>query len=68
MSLAKATRRQVHERRVDLCVEPNKLERRRQEFTAPPPAKRGYKRLFAEHVMPAHLGADFDFLEADHAT
>lgn len=29
------------------------------------PATRGYEALYRKHVMPAHLGADFDFLRAD---
>ena len=53
--------------RLDLLVDEAELERRRAEFRPPPLPARGWKRLYAEHVLPAHLGADLDFLapEAD---
>jgi len=49
-------------RRIDLLVEEAELARRRQRFTPPPLPERGWHRLYAEHVLPAHLGADLDFL------
>ncbi len=52
----------VAERRVDLLVDANELARRRQQFVPPPLPARGWRRLYAEHVLPAHLGADLDFL------
>ena len=51
--------------RLELRVPPAELERRRRvgSVSAPPPVpERGWKRLYAEHVLPAHLGADLDFL------
>ena len=48
--------------RLDLLVDEAELERRRAEFRPPPLPARGWKRLYAEHVLPAHLGADLDFL------
>ena len=51
--------------RLELRVPPAELERRRRAgaAAAPPPLpERGWKRLYAEHVLPAHLGADLDFL------
>ncbi|HYF16443.1 MAG TPA: dihydroxy-acid dehydratase [Ramlibacter sp.] len=54
----------VRERRIDLLVAPEELERRRKEL--PPPAagpKRGYAKLYREHVLQADQGCDFDFLQ-----
>ncbi|MDE2049441.1 MAG: dihydroxy-acid dehydratase [Gammaproteobacteria bacterium] len=53
----------VAARRLDLCVEPNELERRRQAWR--PPERRharGYRRLYDQHVEQAHRGCDLDFL------
>ncbi|MHB8589358.1 MAG: dihydroxy-acid dehydratase [Candidatus Dormibacteraceae bacterium] len=52
----------VPERRLDLLVDEVELERRRAHFEPPPLPERGWKRLYADHVMSAHLGADLDFL------
>jgi dihydroxy-acid dehydratase len=52
----------VVERRIDLLVGDDELERRRTEFVAPPLPLRGWRRLYAEHVLPASTGADLDFL------
>jgi dihydroxy-acid dehydratase len=30
----------------------------------PPAPERGYARLYHDHVLPADLGCDFDFLRA----
>jgi dihydroxy-acid dehydratase len=51
----------VKERRLDLLVEPAELARRAGTATTPTPA-RGYRRLYAEHVLQADHGCDFDFL------
>jgi L-arabonate dehydrase len=53
----------VERRSLHLDVAPSELARRRQAWT--PPAHdydRGYARLYIEHVMQAHEGADLDFL------
>ena len=52
--------------RIDLLVTQAELEARRTRLRAQPelPA-RGWRRLHAEHVLPAHLGADLDFLAPD---
>jgi len=52
----------VGEQRLDLRVDPEELARRRAAL--PPPARpgRGWKGLYARHVLPAHQGADLDFL------
>ena len=52
----------VKERRIDVLVEPSELARRAADArrTVTPP--RGYRRLYAEHVLQADHGCDFDFL------
>ncbi len=52
----------VAQRRLDLCVSEEELTRRKTRHVPPPMAERGWRRLYAEHVLPAHLGADLDFL------
>ena len=52
----------VAARRLDLCVEAPELARRRRAFTLPVLPARGWRRLYAQHVLQAHLGADLDFL------
>lgn len=53
----------VAARRLQLCVEPDELERRRQAWQAPPSQHvRGYRNLYSQHIEQAHLGCDFDFL------
>ena len=52
--------------RIDLLVTSAELEARRARLPAQPPGPvRGWRRLHAEHVLPAHLGADLDFLSPD---
>jgi len=53
----------VSQRRIDLLVEASELARRRQALkpSAARPS-RGYARLYAEHVLQADRGCDFDFL------
>jgi dihydroxyacid dehydratase/phosphogluconate dehydratase len=62
----------VEERRLDLLVSDDELERRRRMIsedagmdsaqTSNGHAVRGYVRLYREHVMQADAGCDFDFL------
>lgn len=54
----------VPSRRLHLEVDDEELERRRGEWVAPsvPDSRRGYLRLFLDHVNGADTGADFDFL------
>jgi len=52
----------VGQRRIDLLVDEAELAKRRQAFAPPPLPKRGWRRLYAKHVLQAHLGADLDFL------
>jgi L-arabonate dehydrase len=53
----------VQERRLDLLVDEQELERRR-EVWEPPDRKdeRGYRWLYEDHVLQANEGCDFDFL------
>lgn len=53
----------VPNRSLRLLVDEAELTRRRQVWRAPdPPARRGYAKLYTEHVLQADKGADFDFL------
>lgn len=52
----------VKDRRIDLLIDENELARRQSEWTPPAKPERGWLRLHVEHVLPAHLGADLDFL------
>ena len=55
----------VRERRLDLLVAEEELARRRAALPQAPTAPaRGYARLYHDHVLPADLGCDFDFLRA----
>jgi dihydroxy-acid dehydratase len=52
----------VRERRIDLEVDAAELVRRRSQWKPPELPLRGYQRLYAEHVLQAEAGCDFDFL------
>jgi dihydroxyacid dehydratase/phosphogluconate dehydratase len=53
----------VHARGLDLCVDADELEHRRQAWQPPPRAHaRGYRKLYEQHIEQAHRGCDFDFL------
>ena len=53
----------VAQRRLDLHVEEEELARRRAAWTPPVvPARRGYAKLYMDHVLQAEQGCDFDFL------
>ena len=53
----------VPNRRIDLAIPAEELERRKAEWVAPPPYfERGYGQLFSKHVMSPDEGCDFDFL------
>lgn len=57
-----AIRLSVRERRIDLLVAPDELARRRSRWQPPTVPARGYRRLYAERVLQAEDGCDFDFL------
>jgi dihydroxy-acid dehydratase len=52
----------VRERRIDLDVDAAELARRNALWQPPAVPARGYRRLYAERVMQAEDGCDFDFL------
>ena len=52
----------VSARRIDLLVEPEILAQRQSLFIPPELPARGWRRLYAQHVMQADRGADLDFL------
>jgi dihydroxy-acid dehydratase len=57
----------VPNRKLELAVSPEELDRRARMFTPPPRHyDRGYGRLFLDHVTQADLGCDFDFLSPDY--
>lgn len=56
-------------RTLELKVSDAELARRRADWTPPPrPVKRGFTRLYQDHVLQAHEGCDFDFLQGDDST
>ncbi|BAT58113.1 L-arabonate dehydratase [Variibacter gotjawalensis] len=54
-------------RKLDLLVEPAELARRKAEWKPLAQPKRGYGRLYHDHVMQSNEGADFDFLRGEEA-
>jgi L-arabonate dehydrase len=53
----------VANRRLHLEITDDELDRRLREWQAPPsPHRRGYPRLYIDHVLQADEGCDFDFL------
>ena len=52
----------VWARRIDLLVDEEELDRRRQDFVRPDTPERGWRRLYAESVLPASEGADLSFM------
>jgi dihydroxyacid dehydratase/phosphogluconate dehydratase len=53
-------------RRLDMLVEADEIERRRAAWTPPPPHyERGWGWMYSRHVTQADKGCDFDFLERD---
>jgi len=54
----------VMARKLELLVSPGELERRREEWTPPERNfERGYGWMFAQHILQADKGCDFDYLE-----
>jgi dihydroxy-acid dehydratase len=52
----------VPARRLDLLVDDDELARRRTELQPWKTPERGWRRLYAETVLPASLGADLEFM------
>lgn len=56
----------VANRRLELLVEPEELERRRAAWQAPTPRhQRGYGAMYIRHVTQADQGCDFDFMQGE---
>jgi dihydroxy-acid dehydratase len=55
----------VAKRRIDLLVGGDELGRRRAALKPRPKPMRGYARLYADSVLQAEHGCDFDFLRAE---
>jgi dihydroxy-acid dehydratase len=57
----------VEARRIDLLIDDAELAARLAAWQASPPPReistRGYARLFEDHILQAHQGCDFDFLQ-----
>ncbi|WP_116084618.1 L-arabinonate dehydratase [Tropicimonas sp. IMCC34011] len=54
-------------RRLDMLVEEDELERRRAAWVRPDPRfQRGWGWMFSNHVTQADTGCDFDYLERGH--
>jgi L-arabonate dehydrase len=49
-------------RSLQLEVDDAVLEQRRAKWVAPPRPKRGWAKMYVDHVLQAHEGADLDFL------
>jgi len=58
----------VHKRHLGLEVDDSTLAARRARWTPPPLPKRGWERLYVEHVQQADQGADLDFLVGNSGT
>lgn len=59
----------VEARTLELKVGDDELARRRADWTPPPrPVTRGFTRLYQDHVLQAHEGCDFDFLQGDDSS
>jgi dihydroxyacid dehydratase/phosphogluconate dehydratase len=55
----------VEQRKIAVEVEGAEIQRRLEEIDlGRDTPKRGYAKLYYEHVQQAHLGCDFDFLRA----
>jgi len=52
----------VPERSIRLEVDAETLSQRRAQWTAPAAPQRGWAKLYVDHVLQAHEGADLDFL------
>jgi dihydroxy-acid dehydratase len=52
----------VPARTLDVLLDSSELERRRAAWVPPPREERGYRCLYARHVMQANEGCDLDFL------
>jgi dihydroxy-acid dehydratase len=52
----------LREKRLDVLLPGAEIARRLAEFVRPPAPRRGYLKLYAEHILGPEHGCDFDFL------
>jgi dihydroxy-acid dehydratase len=52
----------LREKRLDVVLTDAEIAERLRGFAQPPVPSRGYAKLYAEHILGAELGCDFDFL------
>jgi L-arabonate dehydrase len=53
----------VAARKLELCISDEEMARRKSAWVAPAPvAESGYQRMYVDHVLQSHEGADLDFL------
>ena len=55
----------LREKRLDVVLSEDEIARRLAEFVRPPVPRRGYLKLYAEHVLGPERGCDFDFLAGE---
>ena len=55
----------VRDRKLELLVGETELARRRAAWRPAPAPKRGYAKLYADHILQADAGCDFDFLRGE---
>jgi dihydroxy-acid dehydratase len=53
----------IESRKLNLCISDEEMSRRRAAWVPPAPvAASGYQRMYIDHVLQSHQGADLDFL------
>jgi dihydroxy-acid dehydratase len=57
----------LREKRLDVALTDAEIAARLAGFVRPVPPKRGYAKLYAEHILGPERGCDFDFLTAEGA-
>ncbi len=55
----------LREKRLDVVLTGAEIAERLRGFAQPPVPSRGYAKLYAEHILGAESGCDFDFLTRD---
>jgi dihydroxy-acid dehydratase len=58
-------RMSLRDKRLDVVLSDAEIARRLERFVPPPPPRRGYAKLYAQHVLGPERGCDFDFLTGE---